>query len=166
MNNLILIGMPGAGKSTVGVLLAKKLSMAFIDTDIVIQQQCGAELQSIVEKQGYLALRKIEEEVIVALSVINTVIATGGSAVYSSNAMRHLDSIGQIVYLKLAMNRLLRRIDNYATRGIASPQGQSFRSLFVERTKLYRQYGEMVIDCGKKTQDEIAAEIAGKVQGA
>jgi shikimate kinase len=162
-NNIVLIGMPGAGKSTMGVILAKYLSMDFIDTDILIQRRARSGLQGIVDGRGYLALRGVEEKVILSLSVDHTVIATGGSAVYSAKAMAHLKSIGRIVYLKLPMSDLLRRIDNFATRGIAAPPGTSFKSLFAERTILYRKYAEITIDCRAKNQDEVAGEIAGMV---
>jgi len=161
--NLILIGMPGAGKSTVGVILAKLLSMDFIDTDILIQRKCICELQTIVNTQGYLTLRAIEEEVITALSANSTVIATGGSAVYSATAMSHLRKNGTVVYLKLAMRELVSRLHNFATRGIASPPAQTFRSLFTERSRLYREYADVTIDCSGKSQDAVAEEIAESV---
>jgi shikimate kinase len=158
--------MPGAGKSTVGVILAKQLSMDFVDTDLLIQRRVGSDLQSIVNGQGYLALRAIEEEVILSLSVHHTVIATGGSAVYSSRAMGHLRSGGQCIYLELSIQGLIKRIYNYETRGIAAPPGTTLQSLFDERTKLYREYGDLTIDCEAKPVEEVVAEIAGKLQGS
>jgi shikimate kinase len=159
MKNIILIGMPGAGKSTVGVLLAKRLAMQFIDTDLLIQNQTGKPLQTIVDEQGYLHLRAIEEEVIRKLNISNAVIATGGSAVYSESAMKHLRSNGTVIYLLLPEEQLLERLTNYTTRGIAKAPKQSFHDLFGERTTLYRKYGEIVIDCRGKNQDGIVSEI-------
>jgi shikimate kinase len=164
MKNIILIGMPGAGKSTIGVILSKYLAMDFVDTDILIQRYCKSSLQSIIDKKGYLELRGIEEKLLSALSVENTVIATGGSAVYSPKAMNRLKKDGIVVYLKMDMTGLLKRIGNYSTRGIASPTGQTFRSLYIERTKLYRTYGQLPIDCKSKTHEEIVLEIIRKVQ--
>jgi shikimate kinase len=164
MKNIILIGMPGVGKSTIGVILAKYLSMDFIDTDLLIQNYCKSDLQSVIDNNGYRALRKIEENIIVSLSVANTVIATGGSAVYSAHAMNRLKKNGRIVYLRLHMKGLLQRIDNYATRGIACPPNQTFRSLYIERTKLYRKYGELTVDCKLKNHEEITAEIIRKLR--
>lgn len=160
--NIVLIGMPAAGKSTVGVLLAKKLAMEFVDTDILIQQRRRSGLQEIVDTFGYRALREIEEEVIVSLDVSNAVIATGGSAVYSGKAVTHLRENGKLVYLKADRERLLARIDDYATRGIAAPADQTFESLFEERTGLYERYGDVVIGCGSGTHDEVVSRIMEK----
>jgi len=162
MNNIILIGMPGAGKSTVGVILAKHCSMDFIDTDLLIQRRSGTSLQHILDKSGYLALRAIEEEVLVSLSVNHTVIATGGSAVYSAQGMEHLKNIGTIVYLKLPYTDIIGRIKNFSTRGIAAPPTQPFKSIFLERTRLYQQHAQITIDCRSKTAEAISVEILKK----
>ena len=119
MKNIILIGMPGAGKSTVGVILSKYLAMDFIDTDLLIQRRCASDLQGIIDSKGYLALRKIEEEIIVSLSADTTVIATGGSAVYSKKAMDRLKRNGTLIYLRMDIKGLLGRIGDYSSRGIA-----------------------------------------------
>ncbi len=157
--NIVLIGMPAAGKSTVGVLLAKKLAMEFVDTDILIQQRRRSGLQEIVDTLGYRALRKIEEDVILSLDAGNAVIATGGSAAYSEKAMMHLRENGTIIYLRADRATLLRRIDNYDKRGIAAPPDQTFDSLFLERTKLYERYCEITIDSGSGTHDEVVSRI-------
>ena len=162
MKNIILIGMPGAGKSTVGVLLAKKLAMRFIDTDLLIQNQTGKSLQTIVDEQGYLQLRTIEEKMICGLSISNAVIATGGSAVYSQAAMEHLKSDGTIIYLRLPEEQLLQRLTDYTTRGIAKTPEQSFHDLYGERTTLYKKFGEITIDCRGKNQDNIVTDIIVK----
>ncbi len=171
--NVVLIGMPGAGKSTIGVLLAKSLSKDFIDTDLVIQQRYGMLLQEIVDTLGYLQLRRYEEDTILSLAPTGTVIATGtvsatgaviatgGSAVYSERAMRHLQKNGRIVFLQVAESTLLQRIDNFESRGLAKAGSQSFDELFSERKLLYEKYGELVIGCDGKRQEEILREIIG-----
>lgn len=164
--NIVLIGMPGAGKSTIGVILAKYLALDFVDTDLLIQHHCNSDLQSIVDRDGYLALRKIEENIISSLLVENSVIATGGSAVYSKKSMAHLNENGKIVFLDLSIEELSKRIKNYDTRGIACPSSQTFESLYDERTKLYKKYAEYIIDCRLKNPEEITSEIISKVNGA
>lgn len=159
MENIILIGMPGVGKSTTGIILAKTLAKDFIDTDVLIQVRYNKSLQDIVDEYDYLKLRRIEEEEILLLNVSNTVIATGGSAVYSEKAMAHLKENGRIVYLKLELDELLMRIDNLGTRGIAKSKDQSFEDLYKEREKLYGKHGEIVIGCKDKKHEHIVAEI-------
>lgn len=160
-SNLTLIGMPGAGKSTIGIILAKVLTYGFIDTDVLIQINRQKSLQQILDESDYLNLRKIEEEEISKLNVTNHVIATGGSAVYSEAAMAHLQTISTIVFLEVDYEEIKRRIHNFATRGIAKAKDQSFRDLFAERQFLYKRYAEITIDCGRRGQEDIAGEIAG-----
>jgi shikimate kinase len=163
--NITLIGMPGAGKSTIGIILAKYLTYGFIDTDILIQINHQKSLQQIMDETGYLNLRHIEEGEILKLNIENHVIATGGSAVYSEKAMAHLSSISVIVFLKVASPVLEKRIHNYATRGIAKSADQSFAQLFDERQALYERYGDIIIDCAAMDQEEIAELISNKYQG-
>ena len=132
-SNLVLIGMPGSGKSTVGVILAKKASRDFLDTDVLIQTSLGRTLQDIVDSDGYLALRKIEETVLLGLAVQNHVIATGGSAAYSDQAMIHLKSDGILIFLDVDLSTLRSRIRDFSTRGLAKRPDQSFAELFDER---------------------------------
>ncbi len=155
--------MPGAGKSTVGVILAKYLSKDFVDTDLLIQNRHQQSLQDILDGQGYLKLREFEENEILQLHVQNAVVATGGSAVYSERAIHHLKKHGKIVYLKLATNELLKRINNFETRGIAKAKGQSFNELCKERELLYDQYGEIIVDCANKNHEAVVEEIIGKL---
>lgn len=164
-SNITLIGMPGAGKSTIGIILAKYLTYGFIDTDILIQINHQKSLQHIMDETGYLNLRRIEEGEILKLNIDNHVIATGGSAVYSEKAMAHLTSISVIVFLKVASHLLEKRIHNYATRGIAKSADQSFAQLFDERRALYERYGDIIIDCAAMDQEEIAEVISGKYHG-
>ncbi|MBX2807531.1 MAG: shikimate kinase [Cellvibrionaceae bacterium] len=145
-NNIILIGLPGSGKSTLGVRLAKHLTYHFIDTDILIQSQQGRTLQQIVDTEGYLTLRRAEEQALLSLDTQKTVIATGGSAVYSDKAMRHLKDLGKIVYLHASIETVTGRIDNEATRGIARPPDQTLAQVFVERLPLYQHYADITID--------------------
>lgn len=162
--NITLIGMPGAGKSTVGVIVAKYLSLAFIDTDVLIQVNRRKSLQQIIDESDHLNLRRIEEEEILKLRVYNHVIATGGSAVYSERAMAHLLEISAVVFLKVAYDNLKNRIHNFETRGIAKANDQTFRELFDERQVLYNRYAEITIECDTLDQEEVADIIAQKMQ--
>jgi shikimate kinase len=158
-DSLILIGMPGAGKSTVGLLLAKTLAKDFVDTDLLIQLQQGKTLDDILREQGYLKLREYEEDVLVSACYTNHIIATGGSAVYSEKGMKHLKQFGPIVFLDVDQAELEKRIHNMDTRGIARHPSQSFTELFNERRELYLRYADVVIDGNHKTQDELVDEI-------
>lgn len=164
MKNIVLIGMPGSGKSTVGVLLAKRLSKDFVDTDILIQNRQRLPLQEIVDRHGYMRLREVEEEAIIGLRTRNTVVATGGSAVYSARAMRHLKSGGPAFYLKAEPGVLLERIGDLETRGIARAPGQSFEDLHREREALYLEYCDVVVECGAKSHEAVVREIAAIVR--
>ncbi len=157
--NIVLIGMPGSGKSTVGVILAKLTGRDFVDTDVIIQAKQGRALQDIVDKDGYLALRVIEEEAILALVRRNCIIATGGSSVYSSEAMNHLKANGVIVFLNVELTTLKARIHDYDTRGLAKRPDQSIDDLFMERYTLYRKYADVTIDCGGLTHEIICERI-------
>ena len=141
--NVILIGMPGSGKSTVGVQLAKSLGLEFIDTDIMIQTQEGRQLQDIQDNDGHVVLRAIEEQVLLNLDNTNALISTGGSAVYSDLAMQHLQSLGVIVFLDVSVEELERRISLQEPRGIASSEGQTFADIYAERMPLYRRYANI-----------------------
>ena len=158
-SNRILIGMPGAGKSTVGVILAKLISRDFLDTDVLIQTSQGRTLQDIVDEDGYAVLRKIEEDVLLGLSVKNCVIATGGSAVYSDGAMAHLKSDGLVIFLDADMPTLEARIHDYSTRGLAKRADQNFADMFHERFTLYTQYADITIKCAGLTHEEVCARI-------
>ncbi|HEX7511146.1 MAG TPA: shikimate kinase [Chitinivibrionales bacterium] len=162
--NIVLIGMPGAGKSTIGLLLAQRLAKKFIDTDMLIQNRAHRTLQEILDQQGYAALRTIEEIEILSLSAANAVIATGGSAAYSEKAMVHLKVNGIIFYLHATMATLLSRIDNMNSRGIAKAPNQSFEDLYMEREALYRTYADFEIMCGNKSHETIVEEIMHTLQ--
>lgn len=151
--------MPGSGKSTIGVILAKKTARAFIDTDVMIQTREGRSLQTIIDHDGYMALRKIEERNLLTLNCTNHVISTGGSAAYSDTAMKHLKSIGTIIFLNVKLNTLTKRIRNFDTRGLAKRTDQTFEDLFNERYLLYRKYADMIIDNSDMNQEEVCEEI-------
>lgn len=157
--NIVLIGMPGAGKSTVGVLLAKVLSYQFVDTDVLIQSEEDRSLQDIIDQDGYLELRAIEERVIMGFSGEHHVVATGGSAVYSSLAMLHLKNHGYVVYLDVSLETLRRRVKNYDQRGIARRPDQSFEDLFLERATLYSLYANLTIQCDDMDHEAVVAAI-------
>ncbi|PUA30642.1 MAG: shikimate kinase [Cellvibrio sp. 79] len=157
--SLILIGMPGAGKSTIGLLLAKHLAKDFVDTDLLIQLEHGKTLQDILHEQGYLALREHEEKILLDTNYANHVIATGGSAVYSAAAMQHLKKFGPIIFLDVAIHELEQRISNLSTRGIASTPGKTFAEIYAERRPLYLRYADIVIDCNGKNQDQLVEEV-------
>ena len=161
-SNHTLIGMPGSGKSTVGIILAKNLSYGFIDTDILIQINRQKPLQQIMNETGYLNLRKIEEEEILKLNIEDHIIATGGSAVYSERTMSHLNNISNIIFLKADVDVIKKRIHNLKTRGIAKAEDQTFEDLFIERQALYEKYAEFTIDCNMIDQEEVAEIISGK----
>jgi shikimate kinase len=158
-NNIVLIGMPAAGKSTNGLLLAKALGKDFVDTDVLIQVREGKTLQQILDNNGYLQLRKIEEAVLTEINVSNTVIATGGSAVYSDAGMTALKKNGVVVYLETPLATLRQRINDHETRGIAKHPDQSFEDLFAERCKLYSQYADMTIHCDQQSPEEVVNRI-------
>lgn len=161
--NLIFIGMPGSGKSTIGVLVAKRLGMGFIDTDLLIQEQAGRTLQEIVDQNGYVALRQIEEQVLLALDVRNQVISTGGSAVYSDAAMRHLKRNGTVVFLDISLETVIHRIGDYSLRGISRRPDQSLAELFKERFALYTRYADLTIKGEGFNQDQLCEAIVGKL---
>ncbi|MES2823843.1 MAG: shikimate kinase [Pseudomonadota bacterium] len=158
-NSLILIGMPGSGKSTLGALLTNALKKDLVDTDHLIKQQQHKSPQNILDEQGYLALRAIEEQILLQMQCPNHIVATGGSAVYSENAMHHLKQFGPIIFLDVSLQELLNRVQDMGTRGIARRPDQSFAELFAERRPLYQQYADIVIDCENKTPEAIIKEI-------
>ncbi|TWT63900.1 shikimate kinase [Rubinisphaera italica] len=159
LKNLILIGMPGAGKSTIGVILAKQTARDFVDTDLLIQLKEGCCLQETVNEKGYLELRRIEGDVLQNLDVENHVVATGGSAVYSEAAMKHLKELGTIVYLKVSLQELESRVTNEAQRGLARPAEQTFAQMYDERCELYERYAQVTIKCDGKCPEQIASEV-------
>lgn len=158
-SNITLIGMPGAGKSTIGIILAKDLAYGFLDTDVLIQINQQKSLQDIVDGSGYMTLRQIEEEEIAKVNLQRHIIATGGSAVYSDAAMKHLAQDSVIVFLDVDLKEIRERIHNFDTRGIARSEDQTIEDLFEERVTLYKKYADITLDCRSLSQDELALKI-------
>lgn len=159
LNNVVLIGMPGSGKSTLGVLLAKAAALGFVDTDLLIQSHTGNTLQAIVDGEGYQALRGIEEQVLCNLNVTGQVIATGGSAVYSDRAMRHLKQNSIVVFLDISLAAVRQRIGDFSLRGISKRPDQSLDDVFAERFELYIRYADVIIQGEHKSQNEVLEEL-------
>ena len=145
MKNIILIGMPACGKSVTGVILAKSLKMNFIDADLLIQERAGKSLQDIINADGIETFKSIEEEILNAINVKNTVIATGGSAVYYDSAMRHLKENGVVVYIEASLATIKKRLKNIRTRGVAMEKGQTIDSLYEMRVPLYEKYADCAV---------------------
>ena len=160
MANIVLIGMPGCGKSTVGVLLAKALQMDFVDTDIVLQQQQGKKLQEILDQIGNDAFLKLEEDCVRGLDYDHTVIATGGSVVYGKSAMRHLHENGLVVYIQLPYDEIERRLSHLATRGVTLTKGQTLRNLYDERIPLYEAEADYVFEAEKGDVQKTVVDLA------
>ena len=163
--NIILIGMPGVGKSTVGVLLAKALSRDFLDTDVYIQAKEGRTLQEIIDREGLSAFCRIEERRVRSLKFRASVIATGGSVVYYPAAMARFRSSGIVIHLDLALAHLKKRLTNLPTRGVVMAPGQKFGQLFDERLPLYQKYAHFTIDCAGCTHEEVVAKIIRRLRG-
>ncbi len=164
MENIILTGMPGCGKSTVGVILAKTLGMDFIDTDLIIQLQQKEKLQTLVDKYGTERFRQFEERALLSVTAReNTVIATGGSAVFCNKGMEHLKKSGICVYLEVPCEELIRRLTNIKTRGIAAAKGMTVEDIFNERCPYYEKYADVRIDCTHGGIEENTADIINAV---
>ena len=157
--NIVLVGMPGAGKSTVGVLLAKAMKMPFADTDLLIQEKEDQALQDIIDTAGLEQFLKIEERVILELTYKGHVIATGGSVVYSEAAMRHLKDHGVVVYLELPYLEVEQRINNITTRGIAMGPGESLLDIYKQRVPLYEKHADITVSCTGSNMEEVVEKI-------
>lgn len=163
MKNIVLIGMPGAGKSTVGVVLAKRLGYRFLDSDLVIQERFGKLLEELIKAHGVEGFWKLEEDVNASLDCDKTVIATGGSAIYGPRAMEHLAEIGEVVYLKLPYDEIADRVGDLTARGVTVRKGQSLWELYEERIPYYEKYADVTVDCKDKSLREIVLEIEAGV---
>lgn len=159
MENIVLIGMPGAGKSTIGVVLAKRIGLNFIDSDLVIQEKEGKLLSQIIAEVGNDGFIEVENRINAALSCTDSIIATGGSVVYGKEAMCHLKEIGTVVYLKLSYDELTRRLGNLKDRGVVLKENQTLKDLYDERTKLYDSYADIAFECDNKTIEQIVIEL-------
>lgn len=156
--------MPGAGKSTCGVLAAKLLLKNFFDTDLLIQSLAGKRLQQIIDEDGVEAFKKAEEAAVLSLDIKGSVIATGGSVVYSEKAMRRLRGMGVVIYLHLSFEEMRSRIKNLSTRGIVLQNGETLMDMYTERLPLYEKYADFIIDCSGGGIDDTVAEIVAAVQ--
>ena len=145
-NNIVMIGMPGAGKSTIGVILAKALNYHFLDSDLVIQERENRLLREIIAEEGLDRFVEIEEEINASIEAEKTVIATGGSVIYGAKAMEHFKKTGTIVYIKLSYEAVLKRVGNPKKRGVVLREGQSFRDLYEERCPFYEKYADVVVE--------------------
>ena len=154
MTNVILIGMPGCGKSTLGVLLAKALMMDFIDTDLLMQKQYGKPLQQLVDELGTAGFSDAEERCILGMDVQNTVIATGGSVALEEQAMQHLSQTGKVAFIRLSYATVQKRLNNISTRGIAMEKGQTLKELYDLRQPYYERWAEIVIDADEQHVEE------------
>jgi shikimate kinase len=163
--NIVLVGMPGVGKSTVGVLLAKAAGLNFLDTDVYIQSYECRTLQAILDTEGLANFCRIEEAYILSLETAASVIATGGSVVYSEPAMLHLQAGGTIVHLDLPLDLLVRRLGNLSARGVVLPPGMDLDDLYRQRQPLYRRWARITVDCAGKSQEQVVEEILAALDG-
>lgn len=164
MNNIILIGMPGVGKSTIGVILAKMLGYKFLDADLVIQEREGRLLKEIIADEGTDGFIRIENEVNASIDARNTIIATGGSVVYGGGAMAHLKSIGKIVYLEVDLESLKERIVSVKGRGVVLRDGQTLEDLYMERVPLYKKYADITVNENGCTVEETIDKVIEKLK--
>ncbi len=158
-SNIVLIGMPAVGKSTVGVILAKIIGYQFVDTDLLIQANQGKRLSEIIEERGIDGFLDVENRVNAGVSVTRSVIATGGSAVYGEEAMSHLKKIGIVVYLKADYETLSNRLRNIRQRGVTLREGQTLRDLYDERTVLYEKYADLIVEEDGEIEDTVTAVL-------
>jgi shikimate kinase len=162
--NIILIGMAGSGKSSIGRLLAQALDRDFTDTDNLMERAAGCPLQKIIEEKGLPAFRRLEEDILLSLRLVNHVIATGGSSIYSRRGMEQLKENGITVFLDVALSLLQIRIRNFAHRGLVKHPQQSFGELYIERMPLYREHADYIFSCGTMDEQEICNGLVHLVQ--
>lgn len=164
-DNITLIGMPGVGKSTLGVVLAKVLGYQFLDADLLIQKEEKRRLWQIIDQEGIEGFKAIENRVNASIETENTVIATGGSVVYCEEAMEHLKSIGKVVYLELSLNSLSKRLGNLKGRGVLLRKGQTLKDLYEERVPLYEKYADIVVSEEGKDLEASLQALLDKIKG-
>ena len=157
--NVVLIGMPASGKSTCGVIAAKVLLKNFFDTDLLVQGLEQSRLQELIDTRGTDYFFEAEEKAILSLQLEATVIATGGSVIYSEKAMQHLKSLGKVIYLRMSYEKMLERINDLTTRGIVVKKGTTLLDMYNERIPLYEKYADCIIDCDSNTVEETVEEI-------
>jgi shikimate kinase len=163
-SNVVLIGMPGSGKSTCGVIAAKVMLKNFFDTDLLLQGKERSRLQDLIDSKGKAYFYEAEERAILSLNIEATVIATGGSVIYSERAMEHLRSLGTVVYLHLDYETMLKRIHNFTTRGIVVKNGETLPDMYNERLPLYEKYADIIIDCNNNTVEQTVMQIVSAIE--
>ena len=165
-DNIVLIGMPGAGKSTLGIVLAKIMNYDFVDADLVIQSQCDKTLQKLIDACGPEGFIQVENQILSDIRASKAIIATGGSAVYSDEAMRHLTEIGTVVYLKISYEQLVGRLSDFQERGVVLKGGigMSLRELYDERLPLYERYAEVTVDVDDLSITATARKVADALE--
>ena len=159
MSNIVLIGMPGCGKSTVGVILAKTLGVGFVDTDLIIQQREKRLLQEIIDSDGIEKFLDFEAEAVKSMDCENSVIATGGSVVFRDDSMKHLKENGKIFFLNVSLAEIKNRLDNISTRGVAADKSQTIDDIFNQRYPLYEKYADYVLDLNNSNVEETVEKI-------
>ncbi|GMQ58531.1 shikimate kinase [Vallitalea sediminicola] len=164
MKNIVLTGMPGAGKSTIGVVLAKTLGFTFIDSDLVIQKRENRLLQEIIDDIGMEKFLDVEKEAVLSIDASKSVIATGGSVIFRDESIEHLKQSGNIIYLKVSYEEIETRVDNITTRGIAMAKGHTLSDVYDQRVKVYEKYANIVIDCDNKSLEEIVKDIKESIE--
>ncbi len=164
-SNIVLIGMPACGKSTLGVQLAKWLSMGFIDTDLLVQARAGQSMQAFQDLHGMEAYQTLECETVQSIVCENCVVATGGSAVYCDAAMRHLKQIATVVFLEVPLGEIKRRIGDLLQRGVVIKPGMTLDDLFAERRPLYLRHADLVFDCARKEQSRLLDDLRIALRG-
>ena len=163
MKNITLIGMPGAGKSTIGVILAKSLLCDFTDTDLIIQKKTGKSLCQLLDEEGTEGFLQLENDIIFEESFVNSVIATGGSAVYGEDAMAKLKKESTVIFLDVAVSELEKRLSNIKTRGVAMKKGTTVKDLYNERLPYYQKYADITLECTGLTAEECVDRIVEKL---
>ena len=164
ISSIVLIGMPGAGKSSIGVLLAGKLGLEFVDTDTSIERECGNSIQELLDQSGYLSVRAVEEAVLLKVSTKGKVVATGGSAVYSAAGMAHLKTNAVTVFLDINIEEINQRINDFDDRGIVRKPNQTLAELFTERRELYLRYADIRLECNHQDVEQCLQQLIKSTQ--
>ena len=159
MSNIVLIGMPGCGKSTVGVILAKTLGIGFVDTDLIIQQREKRLLQEIIDSEGIEKFLDCEADAVKSMNCENTVVATGGSVVFREDCMKHLKENGKIFFLNVSLPEIKSRLDNINTRGVAADKSQTIDDIFNQRYPLYEKFADYILDLNNSNVEETVEKI-------
>ena len=164
MSNIVLIGMPGCGKSTVGVVLAKTLGVGFVDTDLIIQKNEKRLLQEIIDNDGIETFLDCEAKAVLTFEDDNCVVATGGSVIFREEAINHLRKNGKIIYLNVSLDEIKTRLDNISTRGVAATKNKSIDDIYNERTPLYLKYADYVLDLNNSNVEQTVEKICNLIR--